>query len=194
MNRRKKRCSKCGGKGPFYRDPRAADGLRSSCAYCHRIAGKRYRAAEEVRQRHLLRMKLYNASPAGKASQRRYCATERGKQVQREGRYRYLATEYGKAATKTRKRSYCISKRGKTTYAAARKRYRSTAKGRERHNVQSKLQRAVARGLVTRSTSCSVNDKNCAGVIHGHHEDYSKPFEVIWLCRFHHKERHRKKD
>jgi len=63
-----------------------------------------------------------------------------------------------------------------------------------RHNVQSKLQRAVARGLVTRSTSCSVNDKNCAGVIHGHHEDYSKPFEVIWLCRFHHKERHRKKD
>lgn len=27
---------------------------------------------------------------------------------------------------------------------------------------------------------------------HGHHEDYSKPLEVIWLCHTHHMERHRK--
>lgn len=26
----------------------------------------------------------------------------------------------------------------------------------------------------------------------GHHEDYSKPLEVIWLCRIHHMEIHRK--
>jgi len=25
----------------------------------------------------------------------------------------------------------------------------------------------------------------------GHHEDYSKPFDVIWLCRNHHREVHR---
>jgi len=25
----------------------------------------------------------------------------------------------------------------------------------------------------------------------GHHEDYSKPLNVIWLCRVHHNERHR---
>jgi len=25
-----------------------------------------------------------------------------------------------------------------------------------------------------------------------HHEDYSKPLEVIWLCRMHHMERHRR--
>jgi hypothetical protein len=25
-----------------------------------------------------------------------------------------------------------------------------------------------------------------------HHEDYSKPLEVIWLCRRHHMERHRR--
>ena len=28
--------------------------------------------------------------------------------------------------------------------------------------------------------------------VHAHHEDYSKPLEVIWLCPSHHKERHKK--
>jgi len=28
--------------------------------------------------------------------------------------------------------------------------------------------------------------------VDGHHEDYSKPKEVIWLCRTHHREIHRK--
>lgn len=28
--------------------------------------------------------------------------------------------------------------------------------------------------------------------VHGHHEDYSRPLDVIWLCPAHHFERHRK--
>jgi hypothetical protein len=28
-------------------------------------------------------------------------------------------------------------------------------------------------------------------LVHAHHEDYSKPLEVIWLCRDHHGEAHR---
>lgn len=28
--------------------------------------------------------------------------------------------------------------------------------------------------------------------VHAHHEDYDKPLNVIWLCRTHHAERHRK--
>lgn len=31
---------------------------------------------------------------------------------------------------------------------------------------------------------------HCGKKAHAHHENYSKPLEVIWLCPIHHKERH----
>jgi hypothetical protein len=31
-----------------------------------------------------------------------------------------------------------------------------------------------------------------ANDIHAHHDDYSKPFEIVWLCRRHHAELHRR--
>lgn len=30
--------------------------------------------------------------------------------------------------------------------------------------------------------------------VHAHHEDYSKPLEIIWLCPAHHSERHKQID
>jgi hypothetical protein len=27
--------------------------------------------------------------------------------------------------------------------------------------------------------------------VQAHHDDYSKPFEIMWLCQRHHRERHR---
>ena len=54
------------------------------------------------------------------------------------------------------------------------------------HNI---LKCAIRRGEIIRGP-CAVcgSTKN----IHGHHEDYSKPLEVIWLCASHHKEIHKK--
>lgn len=56
-----------------------------------------------------------------------------------------------------------------------------------RHSVRRKAQRAVRVGKLVRQP-CSV----CGEVnSEGHHHDYSKPFDVIWLCKTHHREAHK---
>jgi len=61
---------------------------------------------------------------------------------------------------------------------------------RERILARKKLQQAVRRGTIERQ-SCEV----CGATegVHGHHEDYKKPYDVIWLCITHHAEVHRTK-
>lgn len=41
-------------------------------------------------------------------------------------------------------------------------------------------------GILIKS-SCEI----CGAKAQAHHEDYSKPLEVIWLCPIHHKQRHK---
>lgn len=46
---------------------------------------------------------------------------------------------------------------------------------------------AIKRGELTRPEVCGCGN---SGPIHGHHPDYSKPLEVIWLCRSCHRQLH----
>lgn len=65
-------------------------------------------------------------------------------------------------------------------------------KWRQRHPLAAaaheKLRRAVRRGELERKpcTQCSGTQS-----IHGHHPDYSRPLEVVWLCQRCHTEIHR---
>jgi hypothetical protein len=71
---------------------------------------------------------------------------------------------------------------------AAREKRREWGK-RNRHKTRAHLQvkRAIAAGILTRQ-SCEV----CAttDAVHAHHDDYSKPLDVKWLCMTHHAARH----
>lgn len=55
-----------------------------------------------------------------------------------------------------------------------------------KQNARSKLRRAVFNGKIQRQP-CEVCGEPKS---HGHHEDYSKPLDVKWLCVKHHVEHH----
>jgi hypothetical protein len=67
------------------------------------------------------------------------------------------------------------------------KRWRSSH--RMEHYVHTLLNRAIENGGIVKPNKCS----KCgieAVKINAHHEDYSKPYDVIWLCDKCHAERH----
>lgn len=66
-------------------------------------------------------------------------------------------------------------------------RARAIARHPEKHEARLQLAKAVASGRVMRMPCCVCGNPRSEG----HHEDYSKPLDVIWLCRKHHTPRHR---
>lgn len=65
---------------------------------------------------------------------------------------------------------------------------RMTAKYPEKFIARHKLVYAVKMGRIKKLPCDECGDNKSEA----HHPDYSKPLEVIWLCRKHHAEKHRK--
>lgn len=65
--------------------------------------------------------------------------------------------------------------------------YKIDPETRPKYLARARLQRAVKDGRVRRTPCEMCGDPNT----HGHHDDYSKPLDVRWLCRTHHAEVHR---
>ena len=70
--------------------------------------------------------------------------------------------------------------------AADMARYTKDPNLRIRHEARWKVRRAIASGKLLRQP-CEKCGKEPA---HGHHDDYSKPLDVRWLCSIHHREHH----
>ena len=69
----------------------------------------------------------------------------------------------------------------------------SREKYKYKRNARTKVQRALQAGLLIKSPCCEICGKiNCK--IHGHHQDYSKPLDVIWVCTECHGKLHRQYD
>ena len=65
-----------------------------------------------------------------------------------------------------------------------RQRYR---RRKEKKAANNAVQVAVRKGELTKEPCEVCGDPKSQG----HHEDYAKPLEVVWLCHTHHAERHR---
>jgi hypothetical protein len=51
----------------------------------------------------------------------------------------------------------------------------------EKRKAHNTLSNAIRDGKIVKPTACSKCDEECRP--EGHHVDYSKPLEVVWLCR-----------
>jgi Protein of unknwon function (DUF3310) len=65
------------------------------------------------------------------------------------------------------------------------------AENKLKNIAHSKVRYAITKGELIRQPC-----ERCGTTVEvvAHHEDYNKPLEVMWLCKFHHKERHREID
>ena len=69
-------------------------------------------------------------------------------------------------------------------------RLEATRKWRQKNKLKQAAHNAVARALkngILNKSPCEVCSKK---KVESHHEDYSKPLEVVWLCSKHHSARH----
>lgn len=61
----------------------------------------------------------------------------------------------------------------------------------ERARAHSAVAYAIRTGKLERGPCEREGEGTCNGKIHAHHDDYSKPLEVRWLCALHHGEERR---
>lgn len=61
-------------------------------------------------------------------------------------------------------------------------------KNPEKHTAHSTLYAAVTAGKIARPDRCSICNRECKP--DGHHEDYTRPLDVIWLCQRCHAQLH----
>jgi hypothetical protein len=105
------------------------------------------------------------------------CKAEKGKV--------YHESDHGKKV----RRKYLDSERRKESQRKFSKYARE--KYPEKNHARLCVSNAIASGKLIRPSVCSIDNEDCKGRIEGHHEDYSKPLDVIWLCKYHHIRRHK---
>lgn len=81
---------------------------------------------------------------------------------------------------------------GKIASARRGKKWSSKSDSRQKTRVYDAVRRALKTGDVKRELCqiCRNPDKKA----HAHHEDYSRPLNVVWFCRVHHAARHKQLD
>lgn len=115
----------------------------------------------------------------------------------------YPRNKVCKECTKKRVSAYQKTEKGKEIHRAANKKYYQTEKGvlnraecHGRYEINNDTKKKkLARWAVKRAVNSGILDRMpceiCGDKItHGHHPDYDRQLDVIWLCPSHHKQWH----
>lgn len=121
----------------------------------------------------------YQKSEKGKATAARYFKSKKGKMALA----RYADSEKGKETIFL----YQNSKKGKQARRRARRKY-AEKNGIDlvKRDARSAVSHALSSGKIKKMPCEVCRNEN----VHGHHDDYSKPLKVRWLCPVHHRAEH----
>ena len=171
MDMETKKCSKCGNCLPLDSFYTRSEGKRykSACKDCtNQKARDMY--PEHKPKLILARAKYYEANKEQiKKKHAEYRRSERGKESQKKATKKFMSTEKGRLS--------------------ARMAYNKWQKNnRYKRRAHWAVKSAIKAGKLIRKP-CEV----CGTIVdvNAHHEDYSKPFDINWLCMKHHTFLHR---
>jgi hypothetical protein len=86
------------------------------------------------------------------------------------------------------RKEYALTKQGIAASNAAKKKWAEHNRAKKRLHII--VNNAIRAGKIIKHTTCQACGKtNCR--IEGHHNDYTKPFDVRWLCSACHREWHK---
>ena len=106
------------------------------------------------------------------------CHRKEARRIRSENLERYREYDRQRGKSDERKLSYKIKNKNKRKF-----------EGPIYDKAHNALVRAVKLGKIIRPDHCERCHITC--VPQGHHDDYSKPLEVMWLCPICHAQRHR---
>lgn len=155
-----KACSKCGERKPldaFHADPRQQDGRRAICKACRcaQEGARRARNVDIIRQQ-----------------QREYYQRNRGELCAYQSRYR--------RANRAKLRAYFREYRKRRPDVFRKSLLKWQKQNPEKRRAHSLFWAALRRGEIEKLDACQ--DCGAGGYVEAHHDDYSKPLEVRWLC------------
>lgn len=104
----------------------------------------------------------------------------------RERHKRYQSTEAGKASLAKSRNKYYSEHKEEITAS----RLQWISKNKHKREAHIIVGNSVRSGRLVKPSNCEECGNYQTG-LHGHHEDYGKPLEVIWLCAKCHSKRHR---
>lgn len=167
-----KRCAKCLNVYPlsdFHSHPRNKDGRQSYCKHCSNAV------VRESKKKNLEKVRSQQRQYATSHKQEIGCyRQENASQINAQRKQYRLDHKAETAAYKLKVKDKYKAHRAKVT-----REWR--LKYPERARAHAIVGRAVRSGKLTKANECA----RCGAIgrLEAHHEDYSKPLNVIWLCR-----------
>ena len=171
----------------FYRDKSQKDGLEYRCKICKSASSKERRKRNPERTKEIQRKSVEKNYESIRASQRKHRLANREKiNAKRRERRKPRKDEINARENERRKNDpnylFGCRKRYKKYYE------KNRLELLPKRNAHRLVMYAVKLGMLKRAKICEKCMKECKP--HGHHIDYTKPLEVVWLCHSCHKLEH----